>query len=78
MMFSAQYLEKKIISIDPYLICLVKLKSQDLVLLEKADLVILDEMEAKRQEDEAVGSLQHSLLIKAWHKATKKIDMERG
>ena len=30
-------------------------------------------MKAKRQEDEAVGSPQHHLLVKACHKAAKKI-----
>ena len=58
-------ISEKMISIDPDPICLVKLENHDLVLLKKPDLVILNKMKTERQEDEAVGSLQHSLLIKA-------------
>ena len=42
----------------------------------KSYLIILNKVEAKRQEDEPVGCPQHPLLVKACHKAgNKEIEM---
>ena len=42
-----------------------------------SDLIIFKNMNAKRQQNEAIGSPQYVWLLKAWEKAAKKKEMQK-